>query len=206
MFQSLFQLPQVVAWLRYGCHGFAPPIIKRRIIASYLKRFQIETFVETGTYLGDTLAFVARNRGINCVSIELGERLFDAAKKRFRHHDNVKLLCGDSGALMAAVVKSAQSPVLYWLDGHYSEGITARGEQETPIMMELEAILSAPSHPSVILIDDARCFIGQNGYPKLIELLNFVDDHENYAAEVSVDIVRLIHKSLLFLSRGQTDS
>jgi hypothetical protein len=45
------------------------------------------------------------------------------------------------------------------LDGRYSEGCTARGETNTPILQELEAIFAfCPIW--VVLIDDARHFDG----------------------------------------------
>jgi hypothetical protein len=57
-------------------------------------------------------------------------------------------------------------PALFWLDGHYSGGLTARGAKDTPLLEEIEAIAhhGVPGH--VVLIDDARC-LGQGDYPTL---------------------------------------
>ena len=58
---------------------------------------------------------------------------------------------------------------IFWLDGHYSGGITALGNKECPVLEELETILK--SHiQHVILIDDARLFNGTNDYPTIDEL------------------------------------
>ena len=49
-------------------------------------------------------------------------------------------------------------PTLYWLDGHWSGGVTGGAEDECPVLAELSAI--AGGHPDdCILIDDARMFL-----------------------------------------------
>jgi hypothetical protein len=88
---------------------------------------------------------------------------------------------------------------LFWLDGHYSAGITARGDIATPISLELEAILSHPVKSHVILIDDARDFTGKDSYPFLDNLLHKIRVDGNYSVEVTTDIIRLtplrLHKN-----------
>lgn len=49
-------------------------------------------------------------------------------------------------------------PTLYWLDGHWSGGVTGGADDQCPIIAELTAI--ADGHPDdCILIDDARLFL-----------------------------------------------
>ena len=67
-----------------------------------------------------------------------------------------------------------QQPALFWLDGHYSAGDTARGEKDTPLYEELEQILRAPDLGHVIVIDDARCFGSDPAYPTLPALTAYV--------------------------------
>jgi hypothetical protein len=62
-----------------------------------------------------------------------------------------------------------QEPALFWLDGHYSGGETARGAQGSPIIAELETVFSRKLD-DVVLIDDIRCFTGFDGYPSLADL------------------------------------
>ena len=52
-----------------------------RVLRSYLKKFTIDSFVETGTYLGDTLGYIAKS-GTRCTSIELFQELYEAARNR----------------------------------------------------------------------------------------------------------------------------
>lgn len=58
-------------------------------------------------------------------------------------------------------------------------------------MQELKAILAHSCRSHVILIDDARCFSGENGYPFLEEVLSLIRDSGFYKAEVSTDIIRI---------------
>lgn len=183
--------PGIFRWLRSGCRGVAPHSIKIVALRSYLNRFSLEQFVETGTYLGDTLDYIAA-LGIQCTSIELSLELHKAAIARFRWRKNVRLVQGDSAQELPKLLVQIDKPTLFWLDGHYSEGITACAETHTPVSAELKALLRHPIKRHVILIDDARCFEGSNGYPHLDSLLREIREEGSYSAEVSTDIIRLV--------------
>lgn len=96
------------------------------VLAAYLKRYDIRHFIETGTHLGDTLAYLAHRRGVNTTSIELDEAYYRAAKQRFARYRNVAVSQGDSGNLLPELVRVLHTPALFWLDGHYSGGNRAR--------------------------------------------------------------------------------
>ncbi len=161
-----------------------------KIVKAHLKKFGIANFVETGTYLGDTLESIAKT-GAKCLSIELDTKLYRFAHKRFSGWKNVELMQGNSGDLMHEVVRSLNEPTLFWLDGHYSGGITAQGHKDTPISEELSAILGHHVKGHVILIDDARCFNGMGDYPRLDQLIKQLNQHSHYCCEVSCDMVRI---------------
>lgn len=181
----------VLRWFATGCSGVAPSPIKMRVVNSYLSRYSINSFIETGTYLGDTLEYIA-HKGIKCISIELSESLYNTACVRFNRYHNVKLVNGDSGQELPKLINGINSPVLFWLDGHYSFGPIHQSDAHTPISLELQAILSHHIKKHIILIDDARCFNGTNDYPHLDVLLRMIREDGNYRADVSADIIRLI--------------
>ena len=106
---------------------------------------------------------------------------------------NVDIIQGDSGKVFPAILPQIEEPCLFWLDGHYSAGITAKGQLETPIIEELQAIFNHPEKTNhVILIDDARCFTGENDYPELSELKELVAKNlPNHIWEVKDDIIRI---------------
>ena len=126
------------------------------------------------------------------VSIELDTRLAERATSLFASYSHIHIIHGDSSKELPAVLSQLTEPSLFWLDGHYSEGITTKGEVNTPILRELELILDHPVAGHVILIDDAREFTGQNDYPPLYQLRSFtMQKKPGYAFEVECDIIRL---------------
>ena len=126
--------------------------------------------------------------------LALGEDLYKNAVKRFEPYANVKIIHGDSGAVLRTLVPKITEPALFWLDGHYSAGITAKGNKSTPIFEELESILNAEFIHG-ILIDDARLFIGQNDYPSIDELVAFVTGKDSSRRlTVSDDIIKIFKK------------
>ena len=188
------RLPEIACWIQTGCAGIAPPPVKRMVLSAYRKQYGLTQFIETGTHLGDTLAYIAQQKSVHATSIELDEAYYRAAKQRFIEYPNVTMLQGDSGKLLPELVRQLHTPALFWLDGHYSGGDTGKGGLDTPVSAELEAILDSPVKGHVILIDDARCFDGTNGYPHLDNLLKSVRMTTVYQLEVSADILRLTPK------------
>jgi hypothetical protein len=69
--------------------------------------------------------------------------------------------------MLGEALRLMDGPVLYWLDAHYSKGITARGDEEAPILVELATIAARHQPGDLILIDDARLFGLHPGYPTL---------------------------------------
>ena len=191
------RLPEIISWLRCGSQGLAPPPVKRMVLSSYITAYGLKHFVETGTHLGDTLAYICHDATIEGISVELDDGYSKAAKDRFAAYQNVTVLHGDSGALMPSIIERLKYPALFWLDGHYSGADTAKGELETAASAELQAILQSPISGHVILIDDARCFDGSHDYPHLDELLTIVRASNRYHAEVSTDIIRITPKHVV---------
>ncbi len=91
--------------------------------------------------------------------------LHQRARARLKRYSNVKLIQGDSAALLPDLLAGLSEPAGFWLDAHFSGGETARGDVDTPVVSELRAILGHPMRRHVILIDDARLFTGGDGYP-----------------------------------------
>jgi hypothetical protein len=182
-------------WQRAGRPVPPPPAVKVREVRSYLRRYRPPVFVETGTFFGDTTAAVARDVR-RAVTIELSPELARRARERFATRANVTVLEGDSGELLPDLLSTLEEPALFWLDGHYSAGVTARGPEETPVRTELEAILAHSIKQHVILIDDARDFTG-GAYPSLSEIEEVVRRAgDAYELTVDDDIIRLTPRAL----------
>ena len=184
-------------WINHKCRKWSdegsvlppPHEVKQLAIIEAQKKNNYSVFVETGTYFGDMIE--AQNLFFkDLYSIELGIDLYDKAVKRFEKENNITILQGDSGLVMKEVMKQINTPAIFWLDGHYSAGVTAKGEKECPIFEELKAILEAKKMKHLILIDDARCFVGENDYPTIEELSSYVKKSDpKYCLEIKNDII-----------------
>ena len=78
---------------------------------------------------------------------------------------------GDSEQLMTGLTADLDQPALFYLDGHYSGGQTRKGQHETPMVKEVEAILRDAPNGSFVIIDDARSFGRLQDYSPLLDFL-----------------------------------
>jgi hypothetical protein len=149
--------------------------------------FNIDFFFETGTYIGVTTNYL-QNYFSKMYSIELSKELAAEAQHYFRNKKHISIVQGDSGLLLENIIKNDTTKKLFWLDAHYSEGVTASSATfgETPISKEIEEILKYWIVGSVILIDDARCFTGTHNYPTIPDITKFVLS-KNLGLRVFVD-------------------
>ena len=163
---------QIARWVKKGKPMPVPHAIKQELVARYGKKHSISTLVESGTYLGDMI-WAQQDNFEKIYTIELSKFLQEAAKHRFRKSSHIEFIHGDSGKLMPTLIKDLPEKSLFWLDGHYSGGITARGDKDCPITEEVKAILSSDIE-HVLLIDDARYFIGERDYPTINGLSAYI--------------------------------
>lgn len=169
-----------------------PAFVKRSILKRCFLEYELRTLVETGTQYGDT-PWLFRNDLSEIWSIELSPALATLARGRFRGYPHIHIIEGDSSHCLKDVIPQLKSPTLFWLDGHYSFGITARGRLDCPIYAELEAVFSLCSHRWVVMIDDARAFGKEKDYPSISELREFVACKMPAAKfDVAEDIIHIV--------------
>lgn len=118
--------------------------------------FGISTFVETGTYKGETTAWAAE-RFEQVITVELNDEYREHAMTAMSDVSNVRFVAGDSATALPAIVTELAEPALFWLDAHSGGGYFGVGDA-CPILDELAAINASP-HEHFILIDDARGFV-----------------------------------------------
>lgn len=190
--KSIFVL---IAWRLLGSKIPPPHIVKQRAIRKTRKKFNARIFIESGTYLGD-MVYAMRKDFQTIYSIELSDYYYKKALNRFKKNKNIKLIKGDSGMEIRKILKKVKEPVIFWLDGHYSGGKTNKGKFNTPIVRELNSIVDHKIKNHVILIDDAREFIGQNDYPTINSLKKIIKKRiSNYTLDVEDDIIRISPKN-----------
>jgi hypothetical protein len=182
---------EVKIWEKAGMPVPPPHGIKQRILREYASSFMLHTLIETGTLFGDMVYAMKRDFD-RIISIELDAQLYKRAHERFANLPHVEIIHGDSGDVLSEILSTMSESCLFWLDGHYSGGGTARGTVETPIIRELKTILQHKIGGHVILVDDARCFDGTHDYPKINELSELVSMIcGEYELSVQHDIIRI---------------
>lgn len=111
--------------------------------------------IETGTYRGRTARALATVFE-SVVTIEVSPELAAAAAARLRDCPAVQVRQGHSVRLLTEA-RDTTLPTLYFLDGHWSGGVTGGEDDECPVLEELRVIGRAHTHDCFV-IDDARLF------------------------------------------------
>ena len=114
------------AWERQGRPVPPPHAFKQKVVLQYARQFDLRVLVETGTYLGEMVDAMRTAFG-RVYSIELDQELYWRAVQRFAGRGSVTIVQGDSSKVLPQLLAELAEPVLFWLDGHYSAGVTAKG-------------------------------------------------------------------------------
>lgn len=162
---------------------------KQALISRKARENNLKVLVETGTFQGGMIAAQLENFQ-KIISIELSQELFQAARKKFANNYHIQLLQGDSGVKLAEAVRGLTEPALFWLDAHYSCGVTAGGGADAPILKELSCLIERNQLRDTILIDDARLFGLKSDYPKLEVIRRFAAQHwPQHSFSVETDVI-----------------
>ena len=141
------------------------------------------SWVETGTYLGDTTALLSKH-GQFVYSIEPEPSLYTKAIERFQSSPNIKIVKGLSEEVFPNLLPKLSGNFNFWLDGHYSSGVTHKGPKDTPILDELASIaLHMKNFTNIsVMIDDIRCFnptISEfSTYPQLKQIVDWAEENK----------------------------
>lgn len=162
------------------------------LIKSIAAEHSIKVFFETGTYLGNTV-FGIKDAFAEVYSVELSRDIAELARERFSGIRHVHIINGESATALGEFLRGLDQPAVFWLDAHYSAGVTAMGTLQTPVKDELRAILSHRIKRHHILIDDVKDFNGENDYPTVAEILDMVQEFgaEDYEVRIEDAVFRV---------------
>lgn len=147
-----------------GINRMGPP---EELISSLISQFNINIFVETGTYYGGTAIWASKNFK-QVITIEYSQELYESVKKQYQNVKNIEFLWGDSRTKLKDLIPSLKNPALFWLDAHYSGGLTYGEEDQCPIIEEIN-IINASGLDHFLLLDDARLFLSPPQPPHNIQ-------------------------------------
>lgn len=127
------------------------------LFKSLQKQFDFDFIIETGTFAGDTTAFLAKTSKKPVYSIEKSLLYFVLSKKRFLTNPNIHLFFGDSVSVLQRLSEqetlTGKRPFVY-LDAH--------DFKSSPALAELQIIFKTWGN-AVVMIDDFEV-PGDSGY------------------------------------------
>ena len=148
--------------------------------------------IETGTYLGDGTNLLSEYF-TKVITIERDAVLAKNASDRFATDNSITVLLGSSREVLIPNIPEKAMASFFWLDAHFSGGVTAGADDPCPLEFELKAICDVRnSENTVILIDDIRGAVGANGWPSLTELCAIASKN-NFKGAIVDDVLVLAH-------------
>ena len=129
-----------------------------------LLKYKSDYFVETGTHQGDTVDIAINNGFKTIYSIELSDVFYENCVKRFIYNKNVKIFKGNSRYDLYKIISNINSPITFWLDGHWSgtNNVGCDKDLLCPILHELEQIKNHHIKTHTIMVDDIRLMDGNH--------------------------------------------
>jgi hypothetical protein len=163
--------------------------------AKYLQRkMGLNVAVESGTYLGETAKSLSEIFE-QVYTIENSDQMFVQAKKNIAGIGNISLLKGDTRDHLPEILMSEDN-ILFWLDAHWSGGVTYGEQDECPLRDELVTIFQSEK-VCAILIDDARLFIAPPPSPHNERSWPSVAD---ISAAIPSDWDVIIYKDVIYIT------
>jgi len=168
--------------------------IPQELVLQLKKIFNIDTFIETGTFKGKTTTW-ASNHFRRVFTVEFSEPLYKDAVKNLAKYSNIKCLFGSSSERLPEILAQLDKPAIFWLDAHWCGGSTYGSNDECPLMDEMELIIEQKLD-HIILIDDARLFLkppskyhSGDQWPGLDEIVGLMSQREGFYTFCSEDII-----------------
>lgn len=137
--------------------GYISFSIPKDIVLEFKEKGQIENFIETGTYKGGT-CFWAASHFEQVYTIEIDPEISKETASRQDCPKNIKFFIGNSKDVLPELVKDIRGRSLFWLDGHWCNISDFGKDMECPLINEIKSLSEFGN--AVILIDDARAFLG----------------------------------------------
>ncbi len=113
-------------------------------------------FVETGTLRGST-TFEMEKYFPEVHTIEVSEKLYKNVKNKYKGN-KITFHLGDSGIILNNLSENLNNNAVFFLDGHFSNGETSKGEKDVPLYESLNHINKNFKYKGIIIIHDCRLF------------------------------------------------
>lgn len=159
-----------------------------------IKDYNTTYFFESGTFLGDGVAYGLRFPFEKLISVEIIPEIAIKARNRFALNNKVKIIEADSITALEQILPALNKNILFWLDAHFpgaDAGLTGYDEYSNeelrlPLQKEIETICNIrKGYNDVFILDDLRIYEDGN--------------YEN--GNVPQDALPLVERNIDFISR-----
>jgi hypothetical protein len=149
---------------------------KYRTIRKVQRRTGARMLLETGTLIGTTSRRCAPHFE-KVFTIELSPELAKRATANLQAFPHVQVIQGDAQREVKRLLATDTiQDCLVFLDGHFSGGITALGEEPEPAVNILRDIAEHSQIIRAVIVDDFRDFGTQPGWPAKWELVRAAEE------------------------------
>ncbi|AOX00753.1 hypothetical protein BJP34_16050 [Moorena producens PAL-8-15-08-1] len=177
-----------------------------KLIQDLAGEFQINNFVETGTYYGATAKWASTIFN-HVFTIENSVDIHTKVVNQYSDIKNIDFIFGDSRTQLSKLTLKLKESTLFWLDAHWSGGLTYGQNDQCPLLEEI-AIVNSLKTDVYLFIDDARLFLSPpqpphnfEQWPNITQLVNSIQytlsNHYTVIIEDCVISVPLHAKSLV---------
>ena len=169
--------------------------LKRFDLNRIIKDYNIAYLFETGTFLGDGVAYAQQSNFKKIFSVEIIPQIAADARKRFANDTSVEIITADSISALQKTLPTLNENIIFWLDAHFpgaDAGLTHydadnNEELRLPLTKELATISKLRvNNNDVFILDDLRIYedgpyelgnVPTDALPKTNRNLNFVYEY-----------------------------
>ena len=175
-----------------GIKRMGPP---KNIVLLLKEKFNINTFVEAGTFYGNTAVW-ASSCFFEVITIEYSKELYQNSVSNFGDIKNINFIYGDSRSHINQIITKLDQVAIFWLDSHWC-GEDSYGENDQcPIIEEIN-IINHSIKDHFIFIDDARLFLApppdpcdMNQWPTIDQIIQTLQSgNKKYYIVIIEDVI-----------------
>lgn len=151
-------------------------------------KYAIDTFVETGTYIGKTSQWAAKHFN-HVYTIESLDKYFEIAQLHLINLPNVTMYYGDSRSVIPELLDDLPPRTMFYLDAHWSRGAQyGRPLIDSTALEEIQLINEWGNNQHVIMVDDAHRF-GTERWPGKIEMVSALENNGQRNVRELLDVL-----------------
>jgi hypothetical protein len=117
--------------------------VLQKLVDEIIQGCGVSTFVETGTFVGDTTKYVAsRHPDLKVLTCEINPRWYALARRFCKGQDNIEFFLGESTQFLEQFRTTLESSKpLFWLDAHWGDSWPLFGETEIISTLSTYAVI-----------------------------------------------------------------